>query len=646
MRAIIAFILILFSSCVSLGLTHFFNSTDTSKGNLYFNMAERFYSDSKYDSSSFYYNKAAESYLLELKYKKYLKSLNYSAIDFGTLSEYETGMQLLKEGFLFTLEKFGIYDSLTAVLLNSLGSLYYKQEDYENAMNSYNLSLKIKLKIFGRNHNETALAYHNLGLVWNYLGNYEKALEYINRALIIWLPIPNKAKSSIGNCYINIANVYANLQEYDKCIKYDLKALETWKDVFGENHRYIAMSYNNLSDDYTKLGDYKNALLYANKALNLNIKIFGAQNPKVALNKSLIARMNIKSGNFTQAKKYLNEAMKIWNQHPNNKNKNETLIQLADWNLQSHNFNAALQNYDSILTSILPEALNSDFNPEESIDNYIVKFNYLYAISGKGDVYYNKYKKEGKSISDLQKANYWFDLYSKVLRIFEKKFRRENSKLELGKSLHKNNSKLLETIYDLYKITNLEDYKLQAYSIIGNTKANVLSNAIHELGAKKFSNIPDSLLKLESEMQRKLEKDYKDLDYAEEESEDIEEIQNLQRRIFETNQMYDKLVDGFEKKYPEYYRLKYESSAIEAEEIKNNFLDSNSALVEYFTKDSSLFIFSITNEDIEIERISSIKLEKEVKKFRNALQNLEFEDYVISASKLYKILIKPLIHTF
>jgi len=619
----------------------YITKSDSLTGDYFFNLAEKFFTNNEFDSSSIYYLKAANLYGEEDEWKSHLAAINYSALDFVYLSKHETGTNLLQDGLVVAIEKFGVYDSLTAVLFNSLGSAYYTQSNFRDALQSYDLSLQIKQRIFGSNHTETAFGYHNTGLVWYFMGDYQKALEHFNRALATWLPLHGNSTSSIGNCYINIANVYAAIENYDKSIEFDLKALETWKSVLGEDHRYIAMSYNNLAESYETIGNYSKAFQYANKSLELNIKIFGSNHPQVASNKTLIAKIYRNSGDLAKAGNHINEALAIWDDYPTDKKRNETLFQLADLNIRINKFSDALANYDSIIITILPEILENYYLPEESFNLPIIKVSYLYAVAGKGDVYFKRYKYGGKNIGDLEDAYNWYELYSKILNQIRKSYRRENSKLNLSKEVHKNDAKLVETIYELFKLTKNDKYKILAYSISSNSKAAALSDAIVESGAKEFSNIPDSLLKKENKLQKELESYYNKLAYAEDEGLELDKISDIQKKIFEINKTYDELIKSFEKDYPVYFNLKYENKITNIKDIQSGILDTNSVLIEYFISDSSIFIFAISNEDIEIKKLILPDLSTLVNSFRSSLQNLEFEEYITAAYRLYESLIFP-----
>ena len=74
--------------------------TDTLSGDHYFAIAEKFYSENLYDSSSIYYMEAGKLYSEEKQWAKHLISLNYSAIDFTQLSKYEKAEEIYNNDYV------------------------------------------------------------------------------------------------------------------------------------------------------------------------------------------------------------------------------------------------------------------------------------------------------------------------------------------------------------------------------------------------------------------------------------------------------------------------------------------------------------------------------------------------------------------
>ncbi len=623
---------------VSINSNAFTFKPDSSLGDVYFNKAEELYGKGDYDSSTYYYNKASEIFKTESRWKNYLISKNYAGINYRYLANLKESFKVLNEALEIGLEKFGINNSVVADIYNSIGTSYYEKGDYDNAFFNYNKSLQISIQLYGNNHKNTARGYHNIGLIYYRTGDAEKALQHFYKALAIWLPELGEKHSNIGNCYINIANTYYFMEDYDKAIDYDLKALEVWKAVLGEEHTYIAMSYNNLADTYETLADFEKSLVYNKKALALRKKIWGEEHPDVAYSLKDLGRLYTAEEEYDKAQIYFDSAFAIYNKLLDNPGRFEALLSLAELNKKTGKYEKALSNYDTILTHTLPEVLTENFNIG-SINSTSAKIKLWRALTGKGDIYYQKYIMS-KNIIDIQNAFYWYQRYSDLLEKIRNDIRNESSKILIGKLAFGTNSKLIKTALELYELTGHDNYKIKAFNYSEKSKSAVLVNAIKESGAERFAEIPDSLISQEKSLKINLNYLETRIEEAEEESTDNKDVLKMEKELFDINKKYDDLIKNFEEHYPKYFELKHERRISSLEDIQN-FLGKEEELLEYFINDSSVYIFAIDKENFEIKSVRSPDLTNLVKTFRTSLQNIDYEPYISSAEKLYSLLIGP-----
>ena len=78
-------------------------------------------------------------------------------------------------------------------------------------------------------------------------------------------------------------------------------------------------------------------------------------------------------------------------------------------------------------------------------------------------------------------------------------------------------------------------------------------------------------------------------------------------------------------------------------DIQNNFLEDDQALIEYQLSDQFIYIFMITPNNFELIRVENgSSLTEDVLKLRNALLNNQVTFFTESAYTLYRQLIKPL----
>ncbi len=612
-----------------------------STSNQYFEAAESLYRDGEYEKSTYNYLKAAELNRSEESWNEYLKSINYAGINLRYLAKYKEALKILRNGLILGIKKLGENNLIIADLYNSLGSVFYDQGNLNDALPDYEKSLQICLNLFGEENKYTARGYHNVGLIYYWLGDADKALDYLNKALAIWIKTIGEKNTNVGNCYINLANTYFYMEDFETSLNYDLKALETWKAVLGEEHQYIAMSYNNLAQTYETIGKNKEALAYDKKALALRKKLFGDVHPDIGYSLAHIAKDYTATQLYDSAYYYYDKAFRIYkNYSPRFSYRLEGLLGIAKLNLLTGNLEEAMKNYDTILVYTSPDIFSQNYSMD-SLDIRSSKIELLSAIAGKGDVYYKKYSAISHKKSDLEKAYAWYWKYGEILKKIKSGYKRETAKLLTGENLFSVESRLIETSLELYKLTGDKNYQIMAFQFAEESKAGTLIDAINESGAKRYSGIPDSLIKSENDIKKELAYVETKIQENEEAGVQVSEMVELIKRSSELNQQYEKLIDLFEQEYPKYYKLKYSQKVTSIEDIQNNLLTGTSLFIEYFITDSSLFIFTIDKNDLGVSHLNVQNLYGEIINFRNSLSNLEFGKYISSAQKLYSLLIKP-----
>jgi len=613
-------------------------------GSFYFQKAEEFYGESEYDSSTYYYIEAAKKFKASMKWKEYLTSRNYAGVNLRFLAKFEESFSILHEALSTGYEKFGEREQIVADIHNSLGSTYYEKMNYDSAFFHYNKSLQISRQLWGEENKNTARGYHNVGLIYYRTGDAEQALQHFSKALAIWLPLIGEKHSNIGNCYLNLANSYYLLDDYKTGLEYDLKALEVRKSVLGEEHEYVAESYTNLAITNEILGKYDEALQYDAKALSIKKTIFGKEHPETAFSLAHIAKVYSKKNEYEISRAYYDTAFTILNRMPEHPYRFEILIESAELHIAAGDFDKAFNEYDTALAHILPNGKIEDPNIA-SVDLASAKIELWEALLGKGNAYHRRYSTQSKNISDLRYAFQWYQSYAGVLEKIRSRYKREASKLVLSKNLFKANSALIRTSFELYTVTRDKRYHHLAFSFAERSKAGILQDAITQSNAKQFAGIPDSLLALESRLKTDLVYNETQYHIEKESGEDANEtsLKNLQNRIFNLNQAYDNLILRFEKDYPEYYSLRYTPDSISATDVQKILPDSRTALLEYFVADSSITIFAITKNSFAVtSKKLPASFASEVRQFRRSIQNIESEEYVRLAEKLYDRLISPI----
>ena len=106
-----------------------------------------------------------------------------------------------------------------------------------------------------------------------------------------------------------------------------------------------------------------------------------------------------------------------------------------------------------------------------------------------------------------------------------------------------------------------------------------------DVKAKEFGGIPDSLMKKENILKGNIAS-YNSMLFEENhtESPDSQKVNLYSAKIFKYNEEYNRLIDSFEKLFPQYYALKYENKVVGIKEIQSK-ISNRQSFLEYFVNE-------------------------------------------------------------
>lgn len=153
------------------------------------------------------------------------------------------------------------YDKLTALVYNTLATVYEAKSELDSALYFHKKSLTIKI-----NTNDSigiANTYNNLGIIYDEKGKYLTSLKNYFKALNIY-ENQNAPYDRVSLVYVNIGIVYKKQKEFNKALSYYHKAIEIYKKNKYKVGEIITIS--NISSIYLELKDYDTAIKYSKEA--------------------------------------------------------------------------------------------------------------------------------------------------------------------------------------------------------------------------------------------------------------------------------------------------------------------------------------------------------------------------------------------
>jgi len=261
------------------------------------------------DSSLYYYRRALEIGTA-VDYKAFFPDITYSIAnrywETGNYSQALENALLLKEYY----EKENTIEN-QAALINLLGIIYLRLQDYQSAVEYLNHAIKISERT--KNYGLLGVSYTNLGNLYfkqeryiEALKNYEKGVRFeeenkeyqsagrsyesISR-IYLALDSPKKAEELLGKAifynqkstdiigfirtYLSYGRLYNYLHNYERAIDY-LRLAEEYA-VRSDTKEYYMYTCEQFSIAYQNVNDCKTALRYQLKYLEFYKQIFNIQ---------------------------------------------------------------------------------------------------------------------------------------------------------------------------------------------------------------------------------------------------------------------------------------------------------------------------------------------------------------------------------
>ena len=241
---------------------------DTTLANEYFLKAETLNKGARYDSSTFYLEKAKEIYEKAQDWRRYLKCWNKIGRNYIWSGD-SKGMAILRQALEFG-KGIGRNDLVLAETYNYLGQGYAGEKRIDQSVEHLQKSIEIQIAILGENSISVANSYHEFGITYAEAGDYDKAIEYYQKALDIKVAAVGRTHESVATTINNIGIAYGWKGEHEKALKYFLEATQIKSQIFGgELSRNLLSSYGNIGITYSEMGDLDQALEYYNKILSL-----------------------------------------------------------------------------------------------------------------------------------------------------------------------------------------------------------------------------------------------------------------------------------------------------------------------------------------------------------------------------------------
>jgi|WetSurMetagenome_2_1015567.scaffolds.fasta_scaffold00769_7 CHAT domain-containing protein len=635
--------------------------------------------------------------------ERIIQKISYIQVDEKTLSEsyYFIGVyhSLLKNDndavHYLTLcislkEKNRETDDLYARALYNLGVIYKRSGDFKKLEDYSFRSLEVEKTLFGDGSPTLITTYSNLIMAFIELQEYESAINYSNIALKIGTNYPDSVSPLImANLYNNLGVCFNRLADFSKAkIFFDKCESIYLASHLEKNDNYLNL-LNSLADTYRALGLAEESAEYFEKGINLAVStnsslaynlinsyaIILGNNGKEKKGEVLLAgALNRAKSQFGETSHYYFEVLSNYafylkefkidiNKSLNyyricmdylSRNQQDLLLNIpitigySQLLTESGEPWKALESLQSLLISQNKQNKIYGSLDNPGIEDIKIDENSLWILRTKYNILCDLFKKSSDQ-KILEAASNTSELIVELLEKVRINISEEKSRLVLGDQYR---DAYLNSIHDfnlLYSKTNNPQYLNKAFEYSEKSKVAGLLASSRELKATQFHVPPDV-----ADLEKKLLRDIT-LFNARIEVESVREkpdtllINKLKDNLLFSTRMRDSLILVFEKHYPDYFAIKYNTKVADMNDIPQ-ILGRNVNYINYIISRDILYIFLVNRKH---QRLLALPIDSaffgKVRQFRNLLSmpsssadaKSAFEKYQTIGLQLNKTLVDP-----
>jgi CHAT domain-containing protein/tetratricopeptide (TPR) repeat protein len=628
-----------------------------------------------------YLNKALDIQLKTIGKIHYQTANTYQALGnffYETQKDYHKGFSYHQKAFeirnaLFDHNHLQIASSYIDI------AIYYRVMNiYDNELKCLEKALKIQLNTLGTEHVEVAKSYYLLANRYRNNGSLDKARSYYEYALVIFEKLKHKQSLEIAEVRLALALCFRTLKEENNEWQELQKSKKIYETNLGDNHLKLAPVFLEIGNYYLGKKAYDSTLFFYQKALAINQQQLGRTHYSVTNIYEKIATIYRLQGIPEKEFSYLMQALEIkqdeaylinesrvnqpsntaqFNFSIDKENRNRTLEQqlyssymsLANFYQREKEQKQALQYIQKALAAVCPSIANQTINiyTNPTTEDLSHNIEWLGALEQKANLIQQLYYKRNR-VKDLKFAIQTYRQGIDVINSLRTNFSSTEARQELMKYSLPVYEGAITALYLMYQQTEDAQYLDQAFEVTEYSKTFALLQGLQNTLARGGSNIPLELLEAESTLRSQLAY------YSNYKNRNAKDNQEFDKAYLITKQSYDSLIFELERKYPTYYKLKYEAKITSLDEIQAQLLQPKQVLLEYFVGDKYIYVFKISPYKKDFFQLPMpSNYEQLVYNLRSALTNYDmiaehpqwaYQAFVSASHKFYLEFFAPLIH--
>ncbi len=642
------------------------NLADTTLAHQYYQTADSLSEQGNYNEANVLFRQAQRIYQSAEDWEMYISCLNSVAYNLWPIAAYDSATLIAQNVLKLCKNHLNADHPEAARAYDILGITQMFTGQAQGALDHWKKALSIRKKHYPANHPKIADSYEYVGVGYHQNEKYDQALVYHQKSLEIRKKAYPQGHLLIADNYDNIKDIYEVQGAYDQALNYLRNAFAIRSRLLTEKHILIATSYSEMGLLFQRKKDYDQGLAFSRKALLLQEELFGTMHPDVATSLNNIGLLHNITGEFDSALVYLQRALLVYKEVVNTSHPSLAPIyhNIAIVYENKENYDHAYLYYEKALAIVSKKfgevhslraatlrligglyhkqrkcSLALSYYHQSMIANNVTSADTSsYADLGverylDGKVLFYTLNDKAKTLSIMRldsAAHATYLLADKLLDTLRHSYQTYEDKVSLSQVAKQMYEGAIQVALRRHQAKQDVQYLHAAYYLSEKSKSVVLIEALTAQSSSHLSQIPDSLLTLESSL-KKDRAFYRSQLFSEDST-------TFQKKLFATNQSYDSLILVLERQYPDYHQLKYATRPVSIPNIQTQ-LTPEEAVISYFVGDSTYYAFAITKEHFQVVPLPvDTLLPERIASLRQALStdSISQDGYQYTAYTLYQ----------
>ncbi|MEM7101627.1 MAG: CHAT domain-containing protein [Bacteroidota bacterium] len=523
------------------------------------------------------------------------------------------------------------FDSLAMLrTYEGLGKLEMLSGNDEGAINNLKKGASLYPKSGNVNHVNSSGLLNDYATVLCTMGDYDQSLDYLQRRLNLVTKMTDNDHPEVLNTLYYIGNVYYYAEDYANALTFYNTVKPEWEKQLDSTHAYLASLYSAMADMYWGTEDYKSAMEHYDLAATLEMAYLGEEKATIDDLMTDSASVFTEIGDYDNAMKYYNKALEYRKAKYGHRSE---LVggcnnYIANAFRQKKEYRKSLEIYQESIRILVVDFEEEDVYVNPSLDLPCTSDKYLLdALHAKADLFFKIYENESQDIKDLEAA---FQTYLHAAELIDKirlSPKSSGSKLFWSQKALPIYEGGINIAYTLHQSTNDKNYIEEAFRLAEKSKSFQLLANLQENEAMEFSGIPDSIREEERAIKEQIAETERKIFFEKKKSEPNKgKIKLWDDRLLALKLEYDKFIIQLEKKFPDYYNLKFNIGAVDLKVVRRILFKSDKDfLIEIFEGENYVFIFSISKKKFDVKRLeNNFELTASINQLRQSISDIRF----------------------